>query len=267
MFDERAYFQRLENLEAEPWIEARGLEPSTLEKVFSSEEFIRKIIGISVKAKEKKVEYGFELVRHPEKQKLIYGNIVSGELPEAQKHKYGITFQRETTGQYSVDYTESSRKLIGENELLHPAITTHSHIWEQGEEIIFPSGKSGDLHLSNQRRVAAHNKAGKEIVMPTIDLISMVMPSGKIAILGYHESLRVNPFDSPELLQQLEDDLYEATTQEAIPEILRHYGYSAVITELDPKTRQFGDEGLKALSSLAYDPHQPNPNNAKHKNT
>lgn len=242
MFDEESYYKKLVNLEAGPWNEARGLEPSTLERVFSSEEFIRKIIGISIKAKEKRVEYGFELVRHPEKQRLIYGTIVSGEL----------------TGQYSVDLSKSSRKLIAKNELLHPAISAHSHIWQAGEEIIFPSGKPGDLHLSNQRRVATHNKAGKEIVMPTIDLISMALPSGKIAILGYHESLRVNLFDKPETLQQFKDELFDATTQEAIPEIMQRYGYSAVLAELDPRTRQFDDASLKALSSLAYDPHQTN---------
>jgi hypothetical protein len=234
---EERYFKNLLQQEIKPWNEAEGLKPETLESLFSSEKLISRLLKLNANTQKNKVEYGLEIVRNPEYQKLQFGKIVSGEL----------------IGDGAVDLSESSANLKEKNELLHTAITIHTHPREYDDDFIIPSVLPGDLSGSHQRRVALHTKRGLETVMPTIDLISMAAPNGNnMRILGYHESLKTSIFNTPTLPGLLEEELLGASSQEEVVNIMIRYGYTAILAELNIQNKSFDQNSLSALRSLAY---------------
>ncbi len=182
-------------------------------------------------------EFGFSILKNPNSNELWYGEVVGG------KNDYTVDLSKSTESIITKFHTQGTEH--------HEFMNLHIHPYHYGEMAI-PTVHDGDLQDGNKFRIYSHIIEEADFIFPQISLIAVPNPKN-INILAYRESLRHNPFDYKNILDELDESFEDVNNQEEVVRLMRNAGYlvESMTADFDCK---FDEESIEKFQKFAFKP-------------
>jgi len=236
------------SLEPMPEFRARSVESQEamseefIAKILSSRDFISRCKEAVKRQNENSGrELGFAVLKHPEKAKTYYTEVVGGEL-------FYETKLDDITREMIEMVIEKEK--IKEESSIPIIMTFHMHLALGKDPDVFPSSEDIEADAGFREQ---NSSTGRDY--PVISATAVRMTDGEMKILFYREPLHYRPMLKEGIFEELQESLEGAQTGEEVIQILEHYGYVATITRT--RSGRIEEEEIKRLShTLAYDPRE-----------